>query len=120
VLFTYELASRLEGTGVTANAVDPGLVRTGLGRNNGPARELAWRLTHLRYRSVSLSPDQGADPIVFLACSPTLASVSGEYFSHRQPSQSSPASRDLATAQRLWSLSEQWTGLSQAYQASRR
>ena len=120
VLFTYELAHRLEGTGVTANAVDPGLVRTGLGRNNGLARDLAWRLTHLRYRSLSLRPDQGAEPIVFLASSTTLSSVNGEYFSRRERSQSSPASRDLATAQRLWSLSEQWTGLRQADRASRR
>jgi NAD(P)-dependent dehydrogenase (short-subunit alcohol dehydrogenase family) len=120
VLFTYELARRLESTGVTANAVDPGLVRTGLGRNNGLARDLAWHLTHLRYRSLSLSPDQGADPIAFLASSPTVLSVNGEYFSRRERSQSSPASRDLATAQRLWSLSEQWTGLREAHQASRR
>jgi retinol dehydrogenase 12 len=120
VLFTYELARRLESTGVTANAVDPGLVRTGLGRNNGLARDLAWRLTHLRYRSLSLSPDQGADSIVFLASSPTLLSVNGEYFSRWERSQSSPSSRDIATAQRLWALSEQWTGLRQPYQASRR
>ena len=120
VLFTYELARRLEDTGVTANAVDPGLVRTGLGRNNGFARDLAWRLTHLRYRSVSLSPDQGADPIVFLASSPTVSSVNGGYFSRRERSQSSPASRDRATAQRLWALSEQWTGIGQMHLTSRR
>ena len=119
VLFTYELARRLEGTGVTVNAVDPGLVRTGLGRNNGLARDLAWHLTHLRYRSLSLSPDQGADPIVFLASSPALSSVNGEYFSRHEPSQSSPASRDIATAQRLWSLSEQWTGVSETKPAQK-
>lgn len=110
LLFTYELARRLRGTGVTANAVNPGLVRTRLGRGNGPVRDLAWHLTHLRYRSASLAPEQGAETIVFLACSPSVAIVSGEYFFQRQPAQSSPASHDVSTAQELWALSEQWAG----------
>jgi NAD(P)-dependent dehydrogenase (short-subunit alcohol dehydrogenase family) len=111
LLFTYELARRLGGTGVTANAVNPGLVRTGLGRGNGPVRDLAWQLTHLRYRSASLSPERGADTIVYLARSPAVASVTGEYFFQRKPLQSSPASHDVGAAQRLWALSEQWAGI---------
>jgi retinol dehydrogenase 12 len=110
LLFTYELARRLRGTDVTANAVNPGLVRTGLGRGNGPVRDLAWHLTHLRYRSVSLGPEQGADAIVFLACSPTVVGVSGEYFFRRRPAQSSPDSHDVSAARRLWALTEQWAG----------
>jgi NAD(P)-dependent dehydrogenase (short-subunit alcohol dehydrogenase family) len=109
LLFTYELARRLEGTGVTANAVDPGLVRTGLGRSNGVVLDLAWGVTHLRYKSVSLTPDEGADTIVFLASSPDVAEYSGGYFCQGKPTESSPASRDLRAAQDLWSLSEQLT-----------
>jgi NAD(P)-dependent dehydrogenase (short-subunit alcohol dehydrogenase family) len=111
LLFTYELARRLEGSGVTANAVNPGLVRTGLGRGNGPLRDLAWQLTHLRYRSVSLTADQGADSVSYLAGSPAVEALSGKYFFERRPVDSSPASRDAAVAAQLWSLSEVWTGL---------
>lgn len=114
LLFTYELARRLKRSGVTANAVNPGLVRTGLGRGNGPLRDLAWQLTHMRYRSVSLTADQGADSVSFLAGSPALEAVSGEYFVERRAVDSSPTSRDVAVAERLWSLSEQWTGLAAA------
>jgi retinol dehydrogenase-12 len=109
LLFTYELARRLEGSGVTANAVDPGLVRTGLGRSNGVLLDLGWGLTHMRYKSVSLTPDQGADTIVFLASSPDVAADSGEYFFQCKPVESSAASRDVRAARDLWSLSEQLT-----------
>lgn len=111
LLFTYELARHLEGTGVTANAVNPGLVRTGMGRGNGPLRDLAWHLTHLRHRAISLTPRQGADTVVFLATSPTVETVTGRYFFHRQTVASSPASMSVKDAERLWSLSERWTGL---------
>jgi retinol dehydrogenase 12 len=111
LLFTYELARRLEGTGVTANAVNPGLVRTGLGTNNGLIRDAAWRLTHLRYRNVSLTPDQGADTICFVATSPIVASVTGRYFQERHPVPSSARSTDRAAAERLWATSARLTGL---------
>jgi NAD(P)-dependent dehydrogenase (short-subunit alcohol dehydrogenase family) len=109
LLFTYELARRLGGSGVTANAVNPGLVRTGLGKGNGPLRDLAWQLTHVRYRSVSLTADQGADSVSYLAGSSAVEALSGKYFSERRPVDSSSASRDVAAAERLWSLSDQWT-----------
>jgi retinol dehydrogenase 12 len=111
LLFTYELARRLGCTGVSANAANPGLVRTGLGRGNGPVRNLAWQLTHLRYRSVSLAPEQGADTIFYLASSRAVAGVTGEYFFERRPAQSTPASHDVGAAQRLWALSEQWASI---------
>jgi NAD(P)-dependent dehydrogenase (short-subunit alcohol dehydrogenase family) len=116
LLFTYELARRLEGSGVTANAVNPGLVRTGLGTDNGLVRDVAWRLTHLRYRKASLTPEQGADTICFLASSPDVASVNGRYFFARQPIRSSDASYDRTAAERLWSLSERLSGLPAAEQ----
>jgi NAD(P)-dependent dehydrogenase (short-subunit alcohol dehydrogenase family) len=106
LLFTYELARRLEGTGVTVNAVHPGLVRTRLGSRNGPVRSLGWRLLHLRHHSVSVDPERGAEAIVFLASSPDVASVSGSYFSEGEWVSSSPKSSDRAAAERLWSVSE--------------
>jgi retinol dehydrogenase 12 len=111
LLFTFELARQLEGTGVTVNAVDPGLVRTRLGTDNGLLRDVAWRLTHLRYRKVSLTPDQGADTICFLATSPSVASVTGRYFQERRPVPSSARSTDPGAAERLWSASARLTGL---------
>jgi len=111
LLFSYELARRLDGTGVTANAVNPGLVRTDLGRGNGLVRDVAWRLIHLRHRSVSLTADQGADTVSFLASSPSVEGLTGKYFFERRPVDSSPGSRDVAAAARLWSLSEQWCGV---------
>jgi NAD(P)-dependent dehydrogenase (short-subunit alcohol dehydrogenase family) len=106
VLFTYELARRLEGTGVTANALHPGLVRTALGDHNGLVRRTGWRLLLLAYGSSSLTPEQGADTIVFLADCNALDGVTGRYFVNREPVASSPASRDAAAAERLWTVSE--------------
>jgi NAD(P)-dependent dehydrogenase (short-subunit alcohol dehydrogenase family) len=114
LLFTFELARRLAGTGVTVNAVNPGLVRTGLGRGNGPVLDLAWRLTHLRYRAASQSPEQASGAIVHAATDPELESVSGRYLSDRRPQESSAASRDPDAARRLWELSEQLTGTGDA------
>jgi retinol dehydrogenase 12 len=118
LLFTFELARRLEGTGVTVNAVDPGLVRTGLGRGNGLLRDAAWRLTRLRYRKLYLSPEQAADTICFLATSPSVASATGKYFFERRPVPSSDRSIDSAAAERLWSTSERLTRLSPARESA--
>ncbi|HSD80675.1 MAG TPA: SDR family oxidoreductase [Solirubrobacteraceae bacterium] len=107
LLFTYELARRLEGTGVTANAVHPGLVRTALGDHSGALRRVGWHLLHVAYRKSSLSADEGADAITFLASSPEVEGVTGRYFVDRKPVPSSPASRDAVAAARLWTLSEQ-------------
>ena len=114
VLFTYELARRLDGTGVTANAVDPGLVRTALGRGNGPLRDLAWHLTHLRYRDVSSTPEEAGERLADLAMSPALAATTGAYFAGGAAVPSSAASRDRSTAARLWRVSEELTGVGAA------
>jgi NAD(P)-dependent dehydrogenase (short-subunit alcohol dehydrogenase family) len=104
LLFTYELARRLEGTGVTVNAVSPGLVATefsaGYPRNLlGTARRALDRFAK--------TPEQGADTIVYLATAPEVEGVSGLYYQNRRPIQSSRRSRDEETARRLWELSEQ-------------
>jgi NAD(P)-dependent dehydrogenase (short-subunit alcohol dehydrogenase family) len=106
ILFTYELASRLEGTGITANAVHPGFVATGFGRNNRGLVALFMRLAQL----TALSPERGAETLIYLAASPEVAGVTGKYFVNKRPVQSSPMSYHAATAQRLWQLSEQLVG----------
>ncbi len=104
VLFTYELARRLEGTGVTSNCLHPGLVRTGLYDN--------WGLTSLAIRVVSpffLSAEKSARAVLRLATSPELEGVTGKYFSKIKEVRSSEESYDPQTAQRLWQVSEELT-----------
>ncbi len=100
VLFTYELARRLEGTGVTANAVDPGTVATNFAMNNGKLIGLAVRL----FRFALPSPEEGAQTSIYLASSPEVEGVTGRYFVKCQAVPSSPASYDTATASRLWQV----------------
>lgn len=101
--FTYELARRLAGTGVTVNAVHPGSVATGIWANPfGRFSRLATPLTRLMMRS----PEQGADTVIYLATSPDVAGVTGKYFADRQARPSSRASQDGAAAQRAWQASE--------------
>lgn len=103
VLFTYALARRLEGTGVTANALHPGFVATGFGRNNGGLMGMVMPLVQL----FAIKPEKGAETSVFLATSPTVTGVSGKYFASCKPKESSKASYDVTAQDRLWSISEQ-------------
>lgn len=107
VLFTYELSRRLAGTGITANAMHPGSVATGWGHNNRGLVDLALRAVHL----FSLTPEQGADTIIYLASSPDVEGVTGKYFYQRKAVISSPETYNEADACRLWEISEQLTGL---------
>ena len=107
ILFTYELARRLAGSGVTVNCLHPGAVGTRLGHNNGTvARLLAGALKPF-FRTAA----QGADTSIWLASSPAVEGVSGEYFVARTPTRSSAASHDEGTARRLWDVSLELTGL---------
>jgi NAD(P)-dependent dehydrogenase (short-subunit alcohol dehydrogenase family) len=103
LLFVRELARRLEGTGVTANAVHPGLVASGFGRNNG----LLARLGMLALRPLARSPARGADTVIWAATAPELEGVTGGYFADRAPLTPSRAARDDDAARRLWALSEE-------------
>jgi NAD(P)-dependent dehydrogenase (short-subunit alcohol dehydrogenase family) len=107
ILFTYELARRLAGTGVTANCLSPGFVRTELGREATGAFRVFLRLA----RPFQSSPEAGAQTSVYLATSPEVAEVSGRYFEKCTQAESSALSRDPAAAQRLWQLSTQLSGL---------
>jgi NAD(P)-dependent dehydrogenase (short-subunit alcohol dehydrogenase family) len=107
VLFTYELARRLAGTGVTANCLSPGFVRTELGREATGAFRVFLRLA----RPFQTSPQAGAATPVYLATSPQVAEVSGRYFEKPTPAESSAPSQDPAAAKQLWQLSTQLSGL---------
>ncbi len=107
ILFTYELARRLEGTGVTANALHPGFVASNFGMNNKLLFRLGLRLAFL---VSAIDVEEGAQTPIHLASAPELEGVSGRYFVRKQPAESSPRSRDPETARRLWEVSEQLTG----------
>jgi NAD(P)-dependent dehydrogenase (short-subunit alcohol dehydrogenase family) len=107
VLFTYQLARRLAGSGVTANALHPGAVATGFGHNNGALARLAFKV----FNRFSMTPEQGAETLIYLASSPEVEGVTGKYFYKCKPVDSAPASYEEATARRLWQASEQMVGL---------
>jgi len=106
ILFTYELARRLEGTGVIVNCLHPGGVATGLGLNNGAIARLLARLIHPFLRT----PEEGARTQVYLASSPEVEGISGTYFVDCKPAKSSPESYDTSVARRLWETSARMTG----------
>ena len=113
ILFTRELARRLDGTGVTANCAHPGVVRTGFGRESRPLLKLGITIA----RPFMLSPERGADTVVYLASSPDVAGQTGGYYVKRQRREPSAAARDDTLAQELWDLSERMTGLAPAQSA---
>jgi NAD(P)-dependent dehydrogenase (short-subunit alcohol dehydrogenase family) len=102
VLFTTELARRLDGTGVTVNCFHPGLVATGFNRNNGLLMNLGMTIV----KPVSRSPEKGAETLVWLATSPDVTNVSGAYFFDQKQIPPSPEAQDTETARWLWEISE--------------
>ena len=101
VLFTYALARRLEGTGVTANCLHPGGVATGFGQNTGGVLKLLMKAA----RPFLITAEQGAATSVYLASSPDVEGVNGRYFAKCKPVRSSAASHDEALQERVWALS---------------
>lgn len=113
ILFTYELAKRLEGTSITVNALHPGQVATRFGRNNGLIRFYVRRLV----KRHELTPEEGARTSIYLAASPEVEGVTGRYYFRSQPVRSSESSHDPALAARLWAVSTELTGLDASAEA---
>ena len=108
VMFTYELSRRLEGAGVTATVLHPGVTRTAFGAED-PARAIAPIIAALR--PFMRSPQRGADTAVYLASSPAAEGVTGRYFANRKAKKSHKTSYDTATTGRLWRISADLVGL---------
>ena len=106
ILFTYALARRLKGTGVTANCLHPGGVATRFGHNRVGMIDVILRLA----KPFLLTAEQGAATPIYLASSPDVAGISGEYFARCKPAGSSAASHDEALQERLWAVSLQQVG----------
>jgi retinol dehydrogenase 14 len=102
IMFTYELARRLDGVGVTATAAHPGVVRTRFAAEDPPPM---WKVFLPVIRPFLKSPDQGAATSIYLAFSPEVEGVTGTYFADGKPKASSRSSYDTAAAARLWQIS---------------
>src|SRR5215813_3842049 len=107
LLFTYELARRLEGTGVTANCMHPGVVGTNIFNNFGG---LGGKIVRL-FTPFMRTPEKGADTVIWLATSLEVEGVTGKYFVDRKEQATNPESRDTAIAARLWDVSERMCSL---------
>lgn len=110
ILFTYELARRLEGTGVTVNCIHPGAVATGAPLKD-PNLSTFGRLMYLLIKPFFLSPEKGAETSIYLASSPKVEGITGKYFIKKREVESSPESYDREVARRLWEVSLGLTGL---------
>ncbi|XP_069017839.1 retinol dehydrogenase 14b isoform X2 [Embiotoca jacksoni] len=110
LLFTLELARQLEGTGVTVNALTPGIVRTGLGRHV-QIPFLAKPLFHLASLVFFKSPLEGAQTPLYLACSPEVEGVSGKCFANCKEEELMAKATDDQAAKKLWDLSMRMVGL---------
>ncbi len=106
VLFTRELARRLEGSGVTANCLHPGFVATNFMTGQGPMHWVFRQMAPV----FAVSPEKGAETTIYLASSPEVAGTTGEYFAKSKPNKATAAGRDDAAARRLWELSERMVG----------
>jgi len=107
ILFTYELAKRLEGSGVTVNALHPGIVATNLGSNNEGFKSKIWRVIN----KFGISPEEGAKTSIYLATSPEVANVTGKYFEKCKAVPSSKESYDKNASEKLWCISAELTGI---------
>jgi len=109
VMFTYELARRLQGSGVTANVLHPGVVRTSFGAEDQAA---FFTILSPLIRPFLKTTAQGAATSIYLASSPQVEGVTGQYFADGKPKQSSKSSYDTGVARRLWKVSADLVGLS--------
>ena len=108
ILFTRELARRLEGSGVTANCLHPGGVATRFGSNNSGLLAAVFKVA---ISLVGISPEKGAQTIIHLASSPDVATISGKYFYKCKIIEPTAAAQNDADAKRLWDVSAKIAGL---------
>jgi NAD(P)-dependent dehydrogenase (short-subunit alcohol dehydrogenase family) len=108
ILFTRELARRWSGKGVTANCLHPGFVATRFGDASGGFLSSAVRIGKALF---AITPEKGAETIVYLASSPDVAAISGEYFYKCRPATPTAGGRDDAAASRLWNESAKLAGI---------
>ena len=109
ILFTRELARRIAGTGVTANCLHPGFVATRFGDQSGGL--VSRCVSGWPSLSARISPEEGAKTIVYLASSPNVASVSGEYFYECKIDMPSPKRATIAMPEKLWDVSAEIAGV---------
>ena len=107
IMFTYELARRLEGRAITANCLHPGFVATDIGARHGFVPRILWSIGKL----YAISPNEGARTSIFLASSPEVEGVTGRYFTKCRAKRSSDAAYDREASMRLWDVSANLTGL---------
>jgi NAD(P)-dependent dehydrogenase (short-subunit alcohol dehydrogenase family) len=107
ILFTRELARRWSGKGVTANCLHPGFVASRFGDGSGGLLSRVVRVA----KTFAISPEKGAETIVYLASSPDVDALSGEYFYKCRPATPTAAARDDAAAERLWTKSAEIAGI---------
>jgi NAD(P)-dependent dehydrogenase (short-subunit alcohol dehydrogenase family) len=110
ILFTAELAKRIEGTGVTANSLHPGSVATGYARDGDTTGLMALGVKVYNLLPISLTPEKGARTSVYLCSSPEVDGVTGRYFAKSKEKSPSANARDEAAATRLWEVSEELVG----------
>ena len=110
IMFTYELAERLRGTGVTANCMHPGSVNTNMGKNERGVGILLFRA----FKPFMRTPKKGADTLVYLAASPDVQGRTGEYFIDREVATPSKEAYDGTLREQLWEVSEELTNLKSA------
>jgi NAD(P)-dependent dehydrogenase (short-subunit alcohol dehydrogenase family) len=102
ILFTIELAHRLDGIGVTVNALHPGFVSTGFGKNN-PG--LLMKIIRAVVPLIARSPEKGAETSIYLASSPEAEKITGKYFYDSKVIPAAPQATDMAVAKKLWDVS---------------
>jgi NAD(P)-dependent dehydrogenase (short-subunit alcohol dehydrogenase family) len=108
LLFTVELARRLEGTGVTVNALHPGFVATGFAKNNG---KVIAALISIFSPLIARSPAKGAETSIYLASSPGVEDITGKYFYDSHAIAAAPQATDMAVAGKLWDVSAEMVHL---------
>jgi NAD(P)-dependent dehydrogenase (short-subunit alcohol dehydrogenase family) len=108
ILFTMELARRLEGSGVTVNALHPGFVATGFAKNNG---KIIAAIISLFAPLMARSPAKGAETSIYLASSPSVEGITGKYYYDLQVASAAPQATDSVVARKLWEVSTEMVHL---------